>query len=99
MLNLVVIRACCKSSAMMMGIRVLLTVKQSSALFWNLCDWCMSMRALLLLPCEHALGLGLHLGNSLHRRERTSAHTQIAELPKIKRQLIPVLNNTQTFST
>ena len=48
----------------------------------------MSVSALLLLSCMHSLGLGLDLGNSLDRRERTSAHTRIAELPKTKQRLI-----------
>ena len=67
-----------------------------SALFRNLCDSCISVRALLLLLCVHTLGLGLDLGNSLDWRERTHAYTQIAELPKIKRRLIPVLNDTHS---
>ena len=60
-----------------------------SALFRNLCDSRMSMHVLLLLSWVHALGLGLD------RREgdTTSAHTRIAELPKIKRRLM--LNDTQ----
>ena len=43
---------------------------KSSALFWNLCDSCMSVRALLLFSCVHSLGLGLDLGYrySLDRR-------------------------------
>ena len=40
----------------------------------------------------HSLGLALYLGNSLDQRERMRAHTQIAEMPKIKRWLI--LNDT-----
>ena len=53
----------------------------------------MSVHALLLLSCVHSLGSELDLGNSLDRREQMSAHTQITELPKIKRQLI--LNDTR----
>ena len=52
----------------------------------------MSVHALLLLSCMHTLGLGLDLGNRLDQRERTRAHTRLAELPKIKRRLI--LNDT-----
>ena len=56
-----------------------------SALFWNFCGLCMSVRALLLLSCMIALGLELDLGNSLDRKEEcTHAHIQIAELLKIK---------------
>ena len=58
-----------------------------SALFQNLCKSCMSVRALLLLSSMHSLqslGLGLDLGNSLDRRERTLAHAGIAEMPQIK---------------
>ena len=49
----------------------------------------------LLFSCVHSLGLRLDRGNILDRRERMRAHTQIAELLKIKRRLI--LNDTQIF--
>ena len=44
----------------------------------------------------HLLELGLDLGNSLDRGERKStcvliSHTQVAELPQKKQQLIPYL--------
>ena len=44
-----------------------------SALFRNLCNSCMSVRALLLLSCVHSLGLGLVIGNSLDRTEEENA--------------------------
>ena len=50
-----------------------------SALFRNLCNSCMSVRALLLLSCVHTLGLGLDLGNSLDRREGDNARALIHE--------------------
>ena len=42
---------------------------KSFAFFWNLCDPCMSVHALLLLSCVHSLELGLDLENSLDRWE------------------------------
>ena len=51
----------------------------------------MCVHVLLLFSCVHSLGLGLDLGNSLDQREEENA--RIAELPKIKRQLI--LNDTR----
>ena len=50
-----------------------------SAVFRNLCDSCMSVRALLLFSCVHSLGLGLDLGNSLDRREGENARALIHE--------------------
>ena len=53
-----------------------------SAFFWNLCNLCMNVRTLSLLSCVHSLGLGLDLGNSLNRRERTHPQLWVAELWK-----------------
>ena len=55
------------------------------------------LRALLLFSCVRSLALGLDRGNSLDQRERTRAHTRIAELLKIKRRLI--LNDTHQIIT
>ena len=53
----------------------------------------MCVHTLLLFSCVHSLGLGLDLGNSLDQKECMRAHERIAELRKIKRQLI--LNDTR----
>ena len=57
----------------------------------------MCVHVLLLFSCVHSLGLvRARSGENLRsgkRRECTRAHARIAELPKIKRQLI--LNNTR----
>ena len=45
---------------------------------------CICAHVLFLLSCVHTLGLGLDLGNSLNQRERKSANTQVAKLPKKK---------------
>ena len=51
-----------------------------SALFRNLCNSRMSVRALLLLSCVHSLRLGLDLGNSLDPREGDNTRVLIHEL-------------------
>ena len=45
-----------------------------SALFRNLCNSCMSVRALLLLMCA-LIRVGVDLGNSLDRREGENSYT------------------------
>ena len=46
---------------------------------------CICARVQFLPSCMHTLGLGLDFGNSLDQRERKSANTQVAKLPKKKR--------------
>ena len=60
---------------------------------WPVHD-CICAHVLFLPSCVHTLGLGLDLGNSLHQRERKSANTQVAKLPKKSVQLI--LNDTHS---
>ena len=63
---------------------------QQTAFFRNLCDSCMSVCSCSSQACTYSvLGLGLHLGNSLDWRERTSAHTRVTKLSQKKRWLTP----------